>query len=58
MSPHFLFYLIKKIKTVFLAHFYPKKYKIKTGSGNELQPSKILYIGSSKRLNNYYAHKV
>jgi hypothetical protein len=29
--------------------------KIKLGSGKEPQPSRILYIGSSKWLNNYYA---
>jgi hypothetical protein len=26
-------------------------------SGKELQPSRILYISSSKRLNDYYAHR-
>jgi hypothetical protein len=29
--------------------------KMKLESGNEPQPSKVLYIGPSKRLNDYYA---
>jgi hypothetical protein len=29
--------------------------KMKLGSGKEPQPSRILYIGPSKRLNDYYA---
>jgi hypothetical protein len=29
--------------------------KIKLGSGKELHPSRVLYIGPSKRLNDYYA---
>jgi hypothetical protein len=28
---------------------------MKMGSGKEPQPSRVLYIGSSKSLNNYYA---
>jgi hypothetical protein len=39
----------------FLAHFYSKKYEIKLESGKEPRPSKVLYIGSSKKLNDYYA---
>jgi hypothetical protein len=27
---------------------------MKLGSGKELQPSRVLYIGPSKRLNDYY----
>jgi hypothetical protein len=29
--------------------------KIKLGTGKELQPSRVLYIGPIKRLNDYYA---
>jgi hypothetical protein len=28
---------------------------MKLGSGKEPQPSRVLYIGPSKRLNDYYA---
>jgi hypothetical protein len=31
---------------------------MKLGSDNEPHPSRILYIGPSKRLNDYYAPKV
>jgi hypothetical protein len=36
-------------------HFYSRKYEMKLGSGEEPQPSRFLYIGPSKRLNDYYA---
>ncbi len=42
-------------KNVFLAHFYTTNARMKLGSGKELQPSRVLYIGPSKRLNDYYA---
>jgi hypothetical protein len=29
--------------------------KMKLESGNESHPSRVLYIGSNKRLNDYYA---
>jgi hypothetical protein len=38
-----------------MAHFYSKNLKMKLGSGNEPQPSRVLYIGLSKRLKDYYA---
>jgi hypothetical protein len=41
-----------------LAHFYSRKYEIKVGSGKEPQPSRVLYIGPSKKLNDYYARRV
>jgi hypothetical protein len=41
-----------------LAHFYSRKYKIKVGSRKEPQPSRVLYIGSRKKLNDYYAPRV
>jgi hypothetical protein len=34
-----------------MVHFYTKNSKMKLGSGKELQPSRVLYIGPSKRLN-------
>jgi hypothetical protein len=43
------------MKNRFLAHFYSRNSKIKFRSGKEPQPSRILYIGPSKRLNDYYA---
>jgi hypothetical protein len=42
----------------FLAHFYCRKYEIKLGSGKESHPSRMLYIGPSKRLNDYYGSRV
>jgi hypothetical protein len=39
----------------FLAHFYSRKYEMKLGSDKESHPSRVLYIGPSKKLNNYYA---
>jgi hypothetical protein len=38
-----------------MTHFYSRNKKMKLGSGKELQPSRILYIGLTKRLNDYYA---
>jgi hypothetical protein len=43
------------IKNKFLTHLYSRKYEMKLGSGKEPQPSRLLYIGPSKRLNDYYA---
>jgi hypothetical protein len=48
-------HLIVGIKNRFLVHFYSNTMKMKFGSGKELHPSKILYIGPSKILNCYYA---
>jgi hypothetical protein len=42
-------------KNYFLTHFYTMNVKIKMGSGKEPYPYRILYIGLSKRLNDYYA---
>jgi hypothetical protein len=39
-------------KNKFLTHLYSRKYEIKLGSGKEPQPSRVLYIGPSKRLND------
>jgi hypothetical protein len=44
-----------KLKIEFLAHFYSRNAKIKLGSGKEPHPSRVLYIGPNKRLNDYYA---
>jgi hypothetical protein len=44
-----------KLKIEFLTHFYSRKCEMKLKSGNEPQPSRILYIGLTKRLNDYYA---
>jgi hypothetical protein len=48
-------HLIGNLKIVFLAHFYTRNAKMKLGSDKEPQPSRVLYIGPSKRLNDYYA---
>jgi hypothetical protein len=42
-------------KNVFLAHFYTTNARMKLGSCKEPQPSRVLYIGPSKILNDYYA---
>jgi hypothetical protein len=42
-------------ENMFLAHFYTTNTRMKLGSGEELQPSRALYIGPSKMLNDYYA---
>jgi hypothetical protein len=42
----------------FLARFYSRKYKMKLRSGKEPHPSRVLYIGPNKRLNDYYAPRV
>jgi hypothetical protein len=44
-------------ENVFLAHFYTTIARMKLESGKEPQPSRVLYIGPSKRLNDYYAHR-
>jgi hypothetical protein len=38
-----------------MTHFYSRNTKMKLESGKELYPSRVLYIGPSKRLNDYYA---
>jgi hypothetical protein len=43
------------MKNEFLTHFYSKNYEMKLESGNEPHLSRVLYIGPSKRLNDYYA---
>jgi hypothetical protein len=53
-SPPSLPHLIG-MKNIFLTHFYTTNAKMKLGSGKESQPSRVLYIGPSKRLNDYYA---
>jgi hypothetical protein len=40
-----------------MTHFYIKKYEIKLKSDKESHPSRALYIGPSKRLNDYYASR-
>jgi hypothetical protein len=57
MSPPSLPHLIYVIKIEFVAHFYSRKYKMKLKSGRKLQPFRVIYIGSSKKLNDYYAHR-
>jgi hypothetical protein len=47
-----------KLKIEFLAHFYTRNTKMKLRRGKESYPSRVLYIGSSKRLNDYYALSV
>jgi hypothetical protein len=42
----------------FLAHHYSRKYEMKLGSVKEPQPSRVLYTGPSKRLNDYYTLRV
>jgi hypothetical protein len=54
-SPPSLPLLIIGMKIEFLAHFYSKKYELKLGSGKELHPYRVIYIGPCKRLNDYYA---
>jgi hypothetical protein len=51
LLPHFII----GMKNKFLAHFYSKKYEMKLGSDKEFYPSRILFIGVSKRLNDYNA---
>jgi hypothetical protein len=53
-SPPSLPHLIGN-ENVFLTHFYTTNVRMKLRSGKEPQPSRVLYIGSSKRLNDYYA---
>jgi hypothetical protein len=53
-SPPSLPHLIGN-ENVFLAHFYTTNARMKLGSGKEPQPSRVLYTGPSKRLNDYYA---
>jgi hypothetical protein len=43
---------------MFLTHFYYKNMKINLESVKDPQPSRVLYIFLSKRLNNYYAPRV
>jgi hypothetical protein len=38
-----------------MADFYSRKFEMKLGSGKEPHPSRVLFIGPSKRLNDYYA---
>jgi hypothetical protein len=42
----------------FLTHFYIRKYKMKLEIGREPHPSRVLFIGSSKRLKVYNAPMV
>jgi hypothetical protein len=53
-SPSSIPHLIGSYK-LFMAHFYSSNTKMKLGSGQEPHPSKVLYIGPSKRLNGYHA---
>jgi hypothetical protein len=48
-------HLIIAMKIEFLSHFYSRKCKIKLGSGKEAHPSRVIYIGPNKRLNDYCA---
>jgi hypothetical protein len=48
-SPSFLAHLIGT-KNCFLTHFYTSNVKMELRSGKEPQPSRVLYIGPSKRL--------
>jgi hypothetical protein len=41
---------------MFLTHFNTRNVKIKLKSGKKLHPSMVIYIGTSKRLNDYYVH--
>jgi hypothetical protein len=43
-----------KLKIKFFTHFYSINVKIDLESGKEPQTSRVLYIGPSKRLNDYY----
>jgi hypothetical protein len=47
-SPSSLPHLIHGMKIEFVAHFYSREYKMKLGSGKELQPYRVLYIGKQK----------
>jgi hypothetical protein len=38
-----------------MTHFYSRNTKMELGSGKEPHPSRDLYIGPNKRLNDYYA---
>jgi hypothetical protein len=40
-----------------MAHFCSKNAKMKLESVKEPHPSRVLYIGPSKRLNDYYASR-
>jgi hypothetical protein len=55
--PSFLPYLIR-IKNYFWAHFYFSKYEMKLESDKEHIHSMVLYIGTGKRLNDYYPPRV
>jgi hypothetical protein len=48
----------KKNYKLFMAHFYSRKYEMMLESGKEPHPSRVLYIGPNKRLNDYYAPTV
>jgi hypothetical protein len=39
---------------MFLTQFYTTNVKMNFENGNEPQPSRVLYIVSNKRLNDYY----
>jgi hypothetical protein len=53
-SPPSLPYFIGN-ENVFLPHFYTTNARMKLRSGKDFQPSMVIYIGPSKRLNYYYA---
>jgi hypothetical protein len=38
-----------------MTHFYYRKYEIKLESVKKPHPSMVIFIGSTKRLNNYNA---
>jgi hypothetical protein len=42
-------------ENLLLAHFYNTNVRMKLESGKQPQPSRVLYIIPSKRLNDYYA---
>jgi hypothetical protein len=58
MSSTSLHHLIIKMEIEFFTYFYSKKYKIKLGRGKKFYLSRVLYIGSNKMLNDYYAFRV
>jgi hypothetical protein len=41
-----------------MSYFYSKKYEIKLESEKDPYPSRVIYIGLSKRLNDYYVPMV
>jgi hypothetical protein len=47
--------MIIGMKIGFLTHFYARKYEMKLGSDKEPYPSRVLFIGPIKRINDYYA---